>query len=200
VINFSVTGASQIQVRGFATALVLALSLGIGATGWAQIPPELEAAVHAKVLSFDRGLGESTGPLRLAVAFDPASPASVESGKAIASGFRALAQKRVTIHGRKLVVIEQPVGADVTKVVGELDAEALYLSDGLERSVALLARSAAARKIRTLCGRRDYLASGVAVAVEEKSRRPAIVLHIGNAKRIGMALDPRLVRLAEVVK
>jgi hypothetical protein len=62
----------------------------------------------------------------------------------------------------------------------------------------LLAALAAGRPVLT--GRRAYLGRGAAIAVVEKGGKAAIVVHLKTAEAAGMILDPKLLRLAEVIR
>src|SRR5512140_2594483 len=145
-------------------------------------------AIHLKILSFDAGLKDrATG--------DTIAMAILYTGdrKGVANAFvsavAVLADKNnVTVHGKKVRAVAIPVTSDLSDRLSGISA--LYIIDGVGLDqVSAISRIAFARKLPTLSGDRAYLSSGVAVAVVEKSNKPGIVVHAGNAKECGMLLD-----------
>jgi hypothetical protein len=164
-----------------------------------DIPPELEMAIHLKILSFDSGLKDR-------VTGDTITIAILHTGdrRSLANDYvnavSTLSDKNsVTVHGKKVRAVAIPIAADLSDQLAKVSA--LYIVGGVgSDQVAAIARIAQSKKLPTLSGDRNYLSSGVAVAVVEKSGKPGIVVHAGNAKDCGMVLDSKLLRLAEVVK
>lgn len=182
------------------SAALAVLVLSSTALAQTRLPGTLEAAVHAKILSFDRSLAGGSGPLVIGVVYDPSSALSKVSATKIVEGFGNLSKKRITVHSRHISVVRVPLSSDVEKALAKQRLHVLYAAADLEAVIPRIARSAAKHRIRTLSGDRAYVRAGLAVAVVEKNQRPGIVLKIANAKRCGMKLDPRLVRLAELIR
>lgn len=182
-------------------AIALIVTLGVMAKPARadEIPPELEMAIHFKILSFDSGLKDRASGDTIVIAIlhnaDHKS-AAIEYVNAVG----VLADKNnVTVHGKKVRAVAVQITGDLADRLSGVSA--LYVIGGLDANVvAAVSRIAFARKLPTLSGDRGYLSSGVAVAVVEKSNKPGIVVHAGNAKECGMVLDSKLLRLAEVVK
>lgn len=182
-------------------ALALIVTLGVMAkpARAEDIPPELEMAIHLKILSFDSGLKDrATGDTITIGILYTADHKSVANE--FVNAVAVLADKNnVTVHGKRVRAVAIPIAADLGDRVNGVSA--LYIIDGVGADqVNAIARISFARKLPTLSGDRSYLSSGVAVAVVEKSNKPGIVVHVGNAKECGMVLDSKLLRLAEVVK
>lgn len=181
-------------------ALICVLLLGLlPTTARADIiSADLEMAIHLKILSFDAGLkARATGnTIVIAVLHGPDHrSAATEYVNAVT----AMGNKGTTVHGKRVRASALPVTLDLADRLSGVSA--LYLVDGLgSESIAAIARIASARKLPLLSGNRSYLSSGAAIAVVEKSNKPAIVIHARNAKAYGMVLDSKLLRLAEVVK
>lgn len=166
-----------------------------------RVPAEIEAAIHLKVLSFDSALKTKVGNGGLVIGIlhgtDKDSQAAATE---IARAFTLLAEKKkMTVHGKSVRVVTIPLGADLDERLSTVGAAYVSLNIAAEQ-LAAIAKSAAARKVPTLSGSRVYLSSGLAIAVIAKEGKPAIVVHAGNAKRSGMTLDSKLLRLAEVIK
>lgn len=163
-----------------------------------DIAAELEVTIHLKVLSFDAALGKRlTGDaLLVAVVHPPESQAA----QSVVSVFTQLDKKKVTVHRKRLRAVAVPLTADLGSRLPS-GVGAIYVTAGATADqVAAVARLAQSRSVPTLSGNRSYLPSGLAIAVVGKSGKPSIVIHASNAKRSGMSLDPKLLRLAEVIK
>lgn len=186
-------------MRRIALIWLLLVSFLPGAAYADSISPDLEMAIHLKILSFDTGLKErATGNTIVMAVLHPADQktAAAEYVSAVAS---MTDKSGGTVHGKRVRATAIPITLDLADRLSGV--QVLYIVDGLGAdSVAAIARIAAARKLPLLSGDRAYLSSGAAVAVVEKSNKPSIVVHAGNAKSCGMVLDSKLLRLAEVVK
>lgn len=191
----------MVIVTKLVTCLLLAFALLAPRVAAAQVPPDLEAAIHLKVLSFDSRLKarltKDTFVIAVVHGSDTASQAAAAS---IAKAFTTIvSEKRLRFHGKPIRAITVAFGADLAERVA--DAAALYVSAGSDAAqLATIARLAETRKLPTLCGSREYLASGIAIAVIAKNDKPAIVVHAANAKRAEMVLDSKLLRLAEILR
>ena len=163
-----------------------------------SIPPELEMAIHLKILSFDSGLKERATASTISIAIlHPADRKGAASD--VVTAVAGLSEKGVTVHGKKVRAVAIPISADLADRLSGISV--LYIIDDVgSDTVSAIARIAVSRKLPLLSGDRSYLASGGAVAVVEKNNKPGIVVHAGNAKECGMVLDSKLLRLAEVIK
>lgn len=154
-------------------------------------------AIHLKILSFDTGLKERATGTAITIAV--LHPADQKGAAADYVNAVAATAEKSTVHGKRVRATAIPITTDLADRLSGV--QVLYLVDGVGTdSVAWIARIATARKLPLLSGERAYLSSGAAVAVVEKSNKPSIVVHAGNAKSCGMVLDSKLLRLAEVVK
>lgn len=166
-----------------------------------RVPAEIEAAIHLKVLSFDSALKAKVGNGGLVIGILHAGDKDSQAAATeIANAFTLLAdKKKMTVHGKSVRVVTIPVGADIDQRLATVGAAYVSVNVAAEQ-LAAIAKSASTRKVPTLSGSRVYLSNGLAIAVIAKEGKPAIVVHAGNAKRSGMTLDSKLLRLAEVIK
>lgn len=178
---------------------VFAALMLLPATGSArEVGAKLQAAIDVKILSFDSSLRHSSGAqVTIAVVYQAGNRDSESAANEMASQFNALG-RRVTVHGKRLRAILLPVGTDLSWRLRSDQVSAIYVASGVD-DIATIASAAASNNVRTLCGDRSYLARGIAIAVIEKGGRPSIVVHARHARRTGMMLDPKLLRLAEVI-
>jgi hypothetical protein len=184
--------------------LLLVVALVVLAPGRAhaqRVPPDIEAAIHLKVLSFDSALKAkvATAGMVIGVVYN-GDKESQAAATAMATALTQLAdKKKMTVHGKAVKIVTIPLGADLDQRLATVGAAYVSINLAAEQ-LASIAKVAEARKVPTLSSARAYLSSGVAIAVVAKEGKPAIVVHAGNAKRSGMILDSKLLRLAEVIK
>lgn len=158
-----------------------------------DVDPALAAALHLKILSFDLSLKKQAGSsLSIAVVYKAGSADSERAAREIGRALSSLATgKKVTVAGKRVEVVvlsndelARRGAVDVVYAASGLDAELVALSSGR----------------RVLTGNRAYLGRGAAIAVVEKAGKPSIVIQLKNAEKAGMSLDPKLLRLSEVIR
>lgn len=164
-----------------------------------DLPPDLEIAIHLKILSFDDGLKERVtgGTLVIGVLYSPKNEAAAAE---YINAVTDLAEKqKVSVHGKKIRAVAVPITPDLADRIAGVHV--LYVTNAATADqVAAISKISFASKLPTLCGTRGFLSNGLAVAVVAKDNKPSIVIHAANAAHAGMVLDSKLLRLAEVVK
>jgi len=157
----------------------------------AQSRVDAEIAIHLKVLSFDRSLvSKARKPLRVAVVHRPAA-----LPRGVLKAFTTLARRGLTVHRRPVQVRAVPLTgnwrrlllrqADVVFVAGDIGNE-------LGQIIAL--------KLPTLCRTLAQVRRGVAVGVVGSAGRPRIVINVAAARAARMRIDPKLLRLATLIR
>jgi hypothetical protein len=186
-----------LRAHGWHIAIALAAILCVGRPAEAgDLPPDLEVAIHLKILSFDDGLKSVNGnTIVIAVLYPAKDPGGAGD---YVGAITDLAQK-VQVHGKKVRAVAVPITSDLAdKLAG---VHVLYvMGTATSDQVATVSKIAFTSKMPSLCGNRSFLSNGLAVAVVPKDNKPSIVVHAGNAQRSGMLLDSKLLRLAEVIK
>jgi hypothetical protein len=189
-----------LRAHGWRTAIAFAILVCVARPAQANdLPPDLEVAIHLKILSFDDGLKErvTANPIVIAVLYPAKNSAGANDYVAAITDLSE--KQKVMVHGKKLRAVAVPITADLgDKLSG---VHVLYVMGTADSDqVATVSRVAFANKMPTLCGNRSFLTNGLAVAVVAKDNKPSIVVHAANAAHSGMVLDSKLLRLAEVVK
>lgn len=161
----------------------------------------LMAAVHLKILSFDRAIDDDPSkPLVVGVAWVTGAARSRDQAVAIAQALEFLGQKKqVTVHGRpvRAELIEIPAGSSQF-VRGDLDA--LFVTASVVASAPEMIMAAHSAGVGTLCDERSSVEAGVAVGVLADGGKPQILVDLSQSRDAGMRLDPRLLSLAEVIE
>jgi hypothetical protein len=164
-----------------------------------RIPPQLEMAIHLKILSFDAGLKERATGTSITIAILYSGDHRTAANDYVSAIAKLADKSKVTVHGKPVRAVALAITPDLGDRLSGVSA--LYVLDGVVADqVSAITQMAFARQMPTLTGNREYLSSGVAVAVVQKGEKSGIVVHAGNAKQSGMVLDSKLLRLAEVVK
>jgi hypothetical protein len=185
---------------GIGAALVFGVTL-ICVPALADLAADQEAAIHLKVLSFDRTLGDRAGKsIVIGVLYQAGAESSESSAVEIVEAFESLGRKKVRIHGKRITAIAVPIGKKTADAIAEGSVDVVYLVDVPSDKRAGAVETASGLGLPTLCGRRAYVEEGIAVAVVAKNGKPRIVVNVEAAKRDGMSLDPKLLRLAEIIK
>jgi hypothetical protein len=182
--------------RTLAALLIVAAAPAVAAD---ELAPDLQATLHLKVLSYDRALKKrSGGAVAIAVLHAPGDQASEKAARAVAAAFSTLAGK-VTVQGMKATVVV--IAADPAKLDEQLaGATVVYAASGLEKSLDAIVAAATRRKAPTLTSSRDAVVRGMAIGVVRAGDKPKIVINLKATKQLGMDVDPKLLRLAELVK
>jgi hypothetical protein len=166
-----------------------------------ELSPILEMGVHLNVLSFDTGLKErATGDtLTLAIVHATDHSAKIAAENLANAVVELTGKKNITVHRKRVRVVLVPSSTDMPSRLAGVNA--IYVANGVPMDhVASIAAVGARGKLPTLCSSRENLEHGIAVAVVPKDKRPAIVVHLANAKASGMLIDSKFMRLVQVVK
>ena len=188
-----------------ACALSLALanvaSLGPRAAAAAPgVSPDVRAKLLLKVLSYDRQLAQrSGGHLVLAVVTDPAAPAAVRKDTArMVDALRAAAE-RFKVAKMRATVVAVELGPDLAATLAAQGATAVYAVPSTAQA-PVVAAAALARHAPTLTTGREAVVAGMAVGIFDKGGRPGILINLPVAKALGMKLDAKLLRFAELLR
>lgn len=192
--------AIGLVLRPFVAWLAVTLAWTTSARA-GELSPLLEMGVQLNVLSFDAGLKERvTGDtLTIAIVHATDHAARITADK-LANAVAELSEKKnITVHRKRVRVVLVPGASDMASRLAGVNA--IYVANGVPMDqVAAIAAVGVRGNLPTLCSTRDNLQHGIAVAVVSKDNRPAIVVHVANAKRSGMLIDSKFMRLVEVVK
>lgn len=187
---------------GYPTAATVAFTL-LGAHALAQekavVPADLQAAIMARALSYDRALKARAGrAVVIGVLAKSGDSASLAAQERMLQALGAVEPR--TVHGLPL----QAVGAafqDRTTLLAWIDKEgidALYLAPGLTGELAAIQSVCQERKLASLSSSRSFVEKGIAVAVVAKGASAGLLVNLSAATASGMDLDPKLLQLSEV--
>jgi hypothetical protein len=189
------------RVAATAVVFLLAMVCAIPLARADRVDGKLEAAVHLKVLGYDRGLKKRGNPSKIVIGVlykDGGESERVE--KEMVGAFRDMA-KQLKIQGLPVDVVAIPYKPDTLAAdLANAGVNIIYVSPGLEGERARIHAAAAARGAPTICSDRELVKQGIAIGVFLKDKKAAIAVNIKAARELGMDLDSALFSVAEVFK
>jgi Asp-tRNA(Asn)/Glu-tRNA(Gln) amidotransferase A subunit family amidase len=193
--------ARALRVGMSLIAFLLATVVAVPLVRADRVDGKLEAAVHLKVLGYDRGLKKRENPSKVMIGVlykDGGDSEKVE--KEMVAAFRDMA-KQLKVQGLPVEVVAIPYKADsLAADLASAGVNIIYVSTGLESEQARIQAAAAARHAPTICSDREMVRQGVAIGVFLKDKKAAIAVNIKAARALGMDLDSALFSVAEVFK
>lgn len=165
-----------------------------------QVAARQRAKISMKVLSFEASTKERAGDgIVIGVVYKASSSRSTEAATTMVAAYNALGTKH-TLYKKRVSAVAIPYDDGLSRAVSAARVAMLYVAPGLSGEIYGIAAIAADKRLPTMCGSRRQLELGLAFAIIAKGGRPAIVVKLSAATSIGLRLDPRLLRLAEVIK
>jgi hypothetical protein len=187
--------------------LTAALCLGIAfvaespaASPPAAVPPDLQAAIFSRVLSFDRALKPRVGKtVTIGILFQPSNEDSKQDRHRMITAFDAL-EKTIQELPSRLVSHGYRDARHLGAWIDEHEVDVLYVTTGFEAELAEVRSVVADKKVVTLTPVREYVEQGLAIAVVARKNRPQVVVNLPATRAVGMDLDPKVLQLSDVIK
>jgi hypothetical protein len=187
--------------RLVASALLIALGLGRPAAGEeVLVPPELQAALLVKVLSFDRNLRALAGKdLVLGILVQRGNRASRDAAEEVMAAVAGLGEpsaREPRLHAILVEVGSGQLGASLDA----LHVEVLYVTPLRALSIAEVTAATRARSVRTVTGVPTYVREGVSVGLAVRDDRPEILVNLAAARAEGSDFSSQFLNLARVIE
>jgi len=189
--------------RALARAVIAIALLGFAGKAVAEgISPGQRALLLMRVLTYDRNLrARAGGEVRVLVIYRKGVAESEAERDALLLAVKEVARK-VKVAGLPIrfesVAYQEP--ASLLGRITELRPAALYVCQGLESAAADIARLTTEASTLSLCGSRELLRRGLAVALVDRGDRAALAVNHRAALAQGADLDSVLLALAERVE
>ena len=181
---------------GILTGLIgAAISLADG-----QIPPERQALLLMKTLSYDRKLKDRTGGDVVVAVVGREGKAGGACGAVYSAVTEAAQQMKVGGLSVRAVEIEYGDQAQFEKKLQGAKPAAIYVCEGLEKAADSLV--ATARRLGTLSFTPvdSLVGKGLSVGLILRDEKAVIRVNVKASRQEGADLDPQLLRLAEIVE
>jgi hypothetical protein len=182
---------------GVRVAAVLALVLSMASkrpsamAAEIEVPPDVRAALTLRILEYDRGLLKWAGSsLRVGVV-----------SKGGESAYRKGLDGK-TAQGLTLATSQTGPAAEsaIKEWIQREKVDLLFVSSDAGQAASAALAAAAALKVPSLVSTRDQFDAGAALGIVVRDEKPHILIRLESAKAAGMDLDPKLLRLAELIR
>jgi ABC-type uncharacterized transport system substrate-binding protein len=159
-------------------------------------------AIMLKVLSYDKNLEQrSPESVRIGLFAKSTDADSVSCASLSAKALEAFKGK--SLRGKKILAKAYFVDSldQISALIEKNKLNVIYLSENLDSWVEPMARYAEKNKIPIIACDESYLKKGAALGVVKgKDDKPKILVNLKAAKAQGLALDARVLKIAEKVK
>jgi hypothetical protein len=181
--------------------MALGVCLALALPADADVPANLQAAILAKMLAYDRGLkaraGDSVG---IGIVYKEGDEASLRAKGELLRAFEAVGSR--AIQGLPVRTAEHAY-RDAEQLAQWLDAKGIdlaYVTSGLAKERAAIRKACVGKKTLTSGVDRADVEAGLSVAVVTKGTAPRILVNIAAAHEVGADLDPKLLELSDVIR
>jgi hypothetical protein len=166
-----------------------------------MLPSKERVTILLTVLSYDTNIDRFKGQgLRIGVVGKADSPTSVQDAREMLEQLRGVSSKTVKSHSIQGFPVNLTSAAELTKTVGDLNLNVVYLCSGLGALRDPLMAAAAERGLLVMAGETEAVKAGAAIGAVAQDSKPKILVNLKAATAQGARLDARILRLAMVVQ
>jgi hypothetical protein len=188
-----------------AAALVM-LPLGLRSSAWAagkEVPPELQAVILSRALSFDDALKYRVGDhVTAAILYRPGDETSELLAHQMLKAWKALGSGDPRIAGLPLRIILMAFVDQAALSTGILaeGVDVLYVCPGLESRLSEISRVTRQRLVISIGSRQEHVSRGLSMGVFAVKDHGAIFINLPASKSEGANFSFDLLRLAVVIR
>jgi hypothetical protein len=196
-MRFPGLSVSRPCLRRLIGAAVLA-SLLTPAT--AEASKDRNAAILARVLSFELTLDERVGPsVGVAVIYkrgDPHSEANADEWFSALAGLSS-----VRIKDRPFFAIKIPYAPnELVSAIDKTGVDVLLVADGLDAESAAIARLAHSKHVLTASNAVSYVERDMTLCIAERAEKTKIIINLNAAQLEGIRFSSNLLKLATIIR
>ncbi|MEO8348073.1 MAG: YfiR/HmsC family protein [Acidobacteriota bacterium] len=183
-----------------ATALALLLSAPVAGAAEMPVPPQMQASLFAKILTFDRNLKVRAGKdLRIAVLYQKKVRSSLEAQEEFVRAMCGDPGQRIEGLALTCMALEWTDAADVEAALVQNGIRFLYVAPLRAVAIEEIVAISRTRRITTLTGVPGYVEKGIALGLTLRAERPLILVDLAGARAEGANFNSQLLKLARVV-
>lgn len=182
-----------------AAALVLGSWLCAPARG--QVPPDKQAVILTRAISYDKNLRARAGnTLVIGVLYKPGVADSESTAAELLRAFKSI--EGIKVQELPLSVVKlaytgkEPLKSAI--VAGGIDA--LYCCPSLDSDLAGIREVSHQQHVITLASRQAFIPAGLSIGVFSSDGKPTIMINLAASRDEGAELATELLRLATVVR
>jgi hypothetical protein len=181
--------------------LALVAGVGYGARAHADIPPDRQALILTRALSYDDNLKSRAGDsVVVAVLYKSGNPASESMADVTLRAFKALEGIKVQnlpFHAVKLAFGNKDA---LHSAISSQGIDALYVCAGLDGDAAGIRDVSHHDHVLTIGSREDFVDHGMSLGVFTVDGKPTITVNLAASREEGAAFSSELLRLAHVIR
>jgi hypothetical protein len=187
-------------------AALLILSLTARWPAWAggkEVPPELQAVILSRALSFDDALKYRVGDhVTAAILYRPGDEPSETLARQMLKAWKALGSGDPRIAGLPLRIILMAFADQAALSTGILaeGVDVLYVCPGLESRLTEISRVTRQRLVISIGSRQEHVTRGLSMGVFAVKDHGAIFINLPASKSEGANFSFDLLRLAVVIR
>jgi uncharacterized protein DUF4154 len=164
------------------------------------VPPQLQASIFTKILTFDRNLKARAGKeIRIGVLYQKKVRTSLEAQEEFVAAMCGNPGRRIDGLPVTCIAIEWTSAPEVDAAVVRQGIRVLYVAPLRAVAIREIVAISRSRRVTTLTGVPDYVESGIALGLSLREERPLILVHISAARAEGADFDSQLLKLARIV-
>lgn len=184
--------------------VLFALTIGSSAaaqSGESMVPPQRQAPILLKVLSFDYTLPKRVkNTVHIAVTFNDKDAVSSAVADDMYKAFGRL--KSLTVHDLPIKVSKLAYGGpgSLKSWIDSKGVNTIYICPGLDSQLKGILQMTRSRKISVLTGVRRYVQQGVIIGVLLQGTKPKIAVNLSSMKAHSLKLSANLLRMATIYR
>lgn len=192
------TGGLRLGAATLASVLVTGV---IKAQDDVVVPASVQAALFAKIATFDRTLpAAAKKTLVIGVLYQRRVRASLEFKDDLVRALAAVPGQRIANMAFHVTAIDWDGIEDIGALLDREAVQILYVTPLRAVSIEQIAAAAKSRGVRTWTAVPDYVERGLGIGIGLRGDRPLILVNLPQAQAEGCDLSSQLLRLARVIQ
>jgi hypothetical protein len=192
---------SKAAFQSVGVALLLSLCISATHAEDDPVPVEVQLALFAKIISFDRNLKARVGnEIILGIVYENDFRTSLNVKDAFLESMDAFHIKQVAGIPIRCVPLAINSERDFGLTVMRSKVNLLYVTPLRAIDMDEITVVTRARQILSLASVPEYVESGLAIGIGTKGEKPLILINIGAAKAEGSDFNSQLLKLAKVIR
>jgi hypothetical protein len=181
--------------------MALFLTQGIAIQAEEVVTPLRRAAILLRTLCYDQNLKTRVGKQATVVVLQKGSDATsvAEAGDMAAAFQKVIDTGAIGGFVFKVARVDYSDPVALESSLTRLGATVVYVCDGLDSNLEAIKRVTRQRKVLTMCGRDGPVRAGLSVGVYGSAGKGKMIVNLASSRAEGVAFQPELLRLAEIV-
>jgi hypothetical protein len=195
------TIAKPRSLRPFLCAAVLLCVAGVSRPAHADIPPERQALILTRALSYDNNLRSRAGDsVVVAVLYRAGNGASEAMADGAVRAFKALENVKIQDLPFRAVKLAFTNKDGLKAAISAQGVDAVYACVGLEGDIGAIKEVSHKDHVLSIGSREEFVQGGLSLGVFLTEGKATITVNLQASRDEGAALSSELLRLAHVLR